>query len=118
MLGAGWFKMARLTTGSHQGEESLDLSLLVLASFCWQSQGYGKGDALGFYLFPGEGGSALVVFLRSVLWLCGCVLTMSVLSALLRLSGHIPAMQIRKIGVSPEERACLDTAGLPGIAQL
>lgn len=113
MLSVGWFKMARLTTGSRQGEESLDLSLLVLASFCCQSQGYGGGGALGFDLLQWEGGSALAPFLRSVLWLCGCVLTVS---ALLRLSGHIPAMQIRKIGISPEERACLDTAGLPGIA--
>lgn len=61
-------------------------------------------------------GYALALFLRSVLWLCGCVLTVSVLSALHRLSGHIPAQQIRKAGIFPEERACLDTTGLPGIA--
>lgn len=58
VLSVGWFRLARLTTDSHQGEESLDLSLLVLASFCWQSQGYGKRGALGCDLIP------------SLLWQC------------------------------------------------
>lgn len=66
VLTVGWFRLARLTTESYQAEKSLDLSLLVLPSCCWQSQGYGKSGGLGFNLLLRERGSALALFL----WLC------------------------------------------------
>lgn len=116
MLSVGWFRLARLTTGSRQGEECLDLSLPGAGFLLLAESGIWKRGALGFDLLQGESRSALALFLRSILWLCGCVLTVAVLSTLHRLSGHIPAKEIRKIGIFPEERACLDTAGLPGIA--
>lgn len=102
VLSVGRFRLARLTTDSHQGEESLDLSLLVLASFCWQSQASGKrGAVISSRVCSGTAPQVcpLVLWVRS-----GCVGVVSSVE------------QITKVGISPEERACLDTAGLPGIA--